>query len=131
MEEQVTVVLPSGTELKINPAPFEAALALCEAMLEEANTLGINSRVEVSDLCKQILCVGFSSKKIKAAIIRCMEKTTYGGLRITADTFEPTSARQDYFEVLYSVAKVNMDPFMKDLYAKFKIIMEKLAAVQA
>ena len=125
------IKLPSGAILKIAPAPFENARALYQAVLEEAKTVAISSKDELANVYKDLFCVGFSSKKIEAALGECFKKVLYcdkrGDLKIDKDTFEPLEARGDYVTVCMAVAKENIDPFVKGLYAEYKALFEKVA----
>ncbi len=115
--------LPSGAELHITLSPFEDSLALYQSILEEMKLVKIVTGDEVGDLIKNLFCVGFSSKKVQAALWKCMERVTYdngkGKLKVTKDTFEPEEARVDYMQVCIEVAKANVMPFTKNLYALY------------
>lgn len=117
------VELPSGAVLKITPAPFAAAKALYQAVLEESKAVQFSMTMEISALLKDILCYSFSSKRIEAALSECLKRCTYnsgnGDLRIDADTFEPVEAREDYPVVCTEVAMENLRPFAKSLSVVF------------
>lgn len=122
-----TTTLPSGAKLKITLAPFKDARALYQALLEEAKVLKLDPTAEVDvNLYKDLFCVGLSSKKIEAALWECMKRVTYNDSRITEDIFEPVEARDDYMTVCFEVAKANIMPFTKSLYAQYAHILEKL-----
>lgn len=115
-----TVDLPSGARLKISLSPFAVARDLYQAALEELKHLKLDPEAEVdANFYKDLFCTGLASKKIEKAIWKCMEKALYNDLKITEDTFEPEEARDDYFAVMFEVAKVNIHPFAKDLSAKY------------
>lgn len=124
------VKCPSGAILKIQPAPFETARALYQAVLEEAKSIAIGSKTEMASVYKDLFCVGFSSKKIEGCLWECFKKCTYSGtgadLKIDKDTFEPISARQDYMTVCIAVAKETIDPFVKSLYAEYGPFLEMI-----
>lgn len=118
------VKLPSGATLKIGLPPFEVSLALKEAVLEEGRTIAITSKTEMAEVYKDLFCIGFSSKKIKACLWECFKYCQYnngqsGDLKIDKDTFEPLPAREDYMTVCMEVAKANIHPFVKSLYAEY------------
>lgn len=121
------VKLPSGATLKLNPSPFAISKALYQAMLKELKDITI-SDIKDADLMKSFFCVGFSSIEIEALIWECFKRCTYnagnGDLRIDIDTFEPVERRQDYLAVCAEVAKENIDPFARSLYAEYKRYME-------
>jgi len=125
MDELKTVKLPSGAVLKITPSPFADAKALYQAILEEARGLKLDPLSEIDvNLWKDLVCVGFSSKKIEAALAKCMERATYNDLKMDKDTFEPVAARDDYLTVCLEVTKENVMPFMKSLYAQYANILK-------
>jgi hypothetical protein len=117
------IQLPSGAQLKIQLAPFADGKALQMALLEEAKCLRLDMTAEVDgNFYKDIFCSAFSSKKIEAAVWKCMERALYNDQKITMDTFEPEAARDDYITVVFEVAAENVRPFTKSLYASFAAI---------
>jgi hypothetical protein len=118
------VRLPSGAVLKVNPAPFADAKALYQAVLVEMQKVTIKGDRELGDLYKDLFCVGLSSPEVERRLIPCLSRCTYnsgnGDLKIDADTFEPVNVRGDYIEVCMEVAKENIAPFGKSLYAQYK-----------
>lgn len=121
------VALPSGAELTIQLAPFADSKALYQAVLEEAKSLKIDAGADLDvNLFKDIFCSGFSSKKIESCLDKCLSRALYDGQKITAETFEPEGARQDYMAVCFEVASDNIAPFLKSLYAKFSVVLENL-----
>lgn len=132
MEKLIEVALPSGAKLAFNVAPFAEAKALYQAGLEEMKSLSLNDHAQVdANFWKDIFCVGLSSKKIEAALNVCLGRATYNGHKITNDTWEPIAAREDYMVVCFEVAKENILPFTKSLYAKYSHILEALKLGQA
>lgn len=121
------VKLPSGAVLKITLSPFKNAKALYQAILKEARGLDVGSKTEIATLYKELFCIGFSSEEIEKALWVCLDRCTYnngkGDLRITEDTFEEVSARGDYMNVCMEVAKENVFPFVKSLYAEYQRIL--------
>jgi hypothetical protein len=125
MQENKKVTLPSGAELTIGISPFEVAKNLYQAILEEVRVLKLDPAAEIDvNLFKDLYCTGFSSKKIEACVTRCFEKVLYNGARVTAETWEPVEARQDYQEACWAVAQENIEPFTKSLYAKYQTILK-------
>ncbi len=126
------VQLPSGAILKITLSPFAVAKELFQAVSEEAKILKLNAEMEIDvNLIKDIVATGLASKKIEACIWECMKKATYNGLKITDETFEPEQARQDYLTVILEVAKENIMPFTKSLFAQYGDILKKAIPGQA
>jgi hypothetical protein len=125
------IKLPSSAILKITPASFEESRNLYQAVLEEAKNILIGSRTEMASVYKDLLCVGFSSKKIENCLWECFKKCTYnngqtGDLKIDKDTFEPVSARDDYLKACMEVAKDNIHPFVKSLYVEYGHIIKMI-----
>lgn len=118
------ITLPSGAILKINLSPFAVAKELYQTVLDEVKTLNLDPEKEVdANLFKDIFCIGFSSKKIEKCVEKCMIKCLYNNLKIDENTFEPEDARQDYNTVLFEVAKANITPFLKSLYAQYSQVL--------
>ena len=119
--------LKSGAKLEVTLADFEKSRALYQAMLEEIKDLKVNFDDQIDvNFFKNVFCAGFSSKKIETCIWACMTRATYNGVKITKDTFEPEEARGDYFDIQFEVAKANILPFTKNLYAVFSQIKDLL-----
>jgi hypothetical protein len=120
------VKLPSGALLKMQPAPFADAKALYQALLKSAaEGVKISNENEMVNIFKDLYCTGFSSPAIEACLWKCFERCLYtpaGGVdsRITPDTFEPVACREDYTTVCLEVAKLNVYPFVKTLFAGYQ-----------
>lgn len=126
------VTLPSGSTLKITPAPFPEARALYQAVVEEMKGLKLDPEAEIDvNFYKDVFCVGLSSKKIEAALWKCMERSLINDLKITADTFEPVEKRDDYLTVCFEVAQENIRPFTKSLFAQYGHIFAMIQSGQA
>lgn len=117
------VTLPSGKVLSITLAPFEDAKELQQALLEEVKTLSVDPTGNMADLYKDLFCAGFSSKKVEKALMKCMNRVTYDGVRIDKDTWEPEEARGDYMPTCVEVGKANILPFLKSLYAEYSHLL--------
>lgn len=113
------MILPSGAELKVSVSPFSIGRELQRVIAEEALGLKITANGQVEDMIKNMFFAGIASRKIEAAIWECMKRATYNGLHITMETFEPVGARGDYYSVCAEVARENLAPFTKDLFALF------------
>lgn len=118
------VKLPSGAVLKITPSPFGVAKALYQAILKEVKGVKMNSKMEMVELYKELFCLGFSSPEVEERLLKCFERCTYnsgnGDLKIDDQTFEPLKARDDYMQTCMEVAKENVLPFVKSLYAEYQ-----------
>lgn len=123
------IVLASGAKLHITLSPFKDAKALYQALLEEARTLKLDAEAEADfNFFKDVFCTAFSSKRVETALEKCFERCTYNDKRITADTFEPAEAREDYMQVCLEVAQHNVHPFTKSLSAQFSHILALLSS---
>jgi hypothetical protein len=129
------ITLPSGAILKITLAPFSDAKALYQAFLEEMKTIEVSSTHDFTNLFKNLVCIGFSSKKIESCLEVCLKRCTYnygkGDLKIDKDSFEPAENRGDYMSVCTEVAKENILPFMKSLYVQYQQLLAILPDAQA
>lgn len=130
------VALPSGAVLRVAPSPFPIAKALYHAVLKEARGIDFaDGNKELPSVFLELFCAGFSSPEIDRALFECMKRCTYnhggkGDLKIDADTFEPEHAREDYMTVCMEVAKENIGPFVKSLYAEFRQALSMLESIQ-
>lgn len=119
--------LPSGAELKVTLSEFMVSKALYQAIAEEAKSLKLDPKAEVDvNLYKDLFCSALSSKRIEECLWECMKRATYNGVKITPDVFEPEDARDDYIVVCMEVARINVLPFMKSLYAQFSTVLPEL-----
>lgn len=124
------VELPSGAMLKITPAPFSDSKALYQAVLSELKDVSLGSKTEFGDLYKTLFCVGFSSKTIERCLWECFKRCTHNDVRITLDTFEPLECRDDYMKVCIEVAKDNIGPFGKSLFAEYQHALSMIESTQ-
>lgn len=125
------VTLHSGAKLMVGNTPFAESKALYQVLLEEAKSIPFDSKTDLSALIKNIFCYGFSSKKVDAALEVCLKRCLYNGLKIDATTFEPASAREDYFKVCLEVVEDNISPFVKGLSAELSRLSAMIPNSQA
>lgn len=124
--------LPSGAKLDLHPAPFTEARDLYQALMEELKSLKLDPGAEVDvNFYKDLVCTGLSSKKVEAALLKCMARSLYNGLRITDATFEPVQAREDYIPVCVEIVTENITPFMKSLFASFQDVLKTVQSALA
>jgi hypothetical protein len=125
------VKLPSGAELHIVAAPFVDSKNLYQAMLREVKGMKFdaNEKVDVN-FFKDLFCAGFASKEIEDALWTCFARCLINKEKITEETFEPVPRRDDYFAVCFEVAKENVMPFTKSLYAQYSHILDLLTVVE-
>lgn len=121
--------LPSGAILEVTMSDFATSKALYQVISKELKGVKFESADRVEQMFKDIFCVAISSVEIEKAVWECMKRATYDGIKITPDTFESEKAREDYLEVLFEVTRVNTLPFMKNLYAKFSPLLEKMGII--
>lgn len=119
------LVLESGAVLRIHAAPFSEAKALYQAIVSEAKNIPFSSKTDMAAFYKDLFCVGFSSPEIEKKLWPCMQRCTYnlsgsGNLKIDETTFEPVAARSDFMKVCIEVAKENVIPFVKNLFALYE-----------
>jgi hypothetical protein len=123
------VILPSGAVLKINPAPYSPAKQLFVACMKEIKAVDLGNDINADlglNLIKDLFCSAISSPEIEKAMIPCLKAALYNELPISDKTFEPVEARQDYFQVMYEVAKENVLPFFpKNLLSQLSESMKK------
>lgn len=121
------VKLPSGSTLIIIPADFATSRECYRAVVEEGKQLVLDPNAEVDvNLYKDLLCIAMGSRKIEKAIWDCLKKCTINKLPITNETFEPVEKRDDYLTVMIEVAKENVFPFTKSLYAEYAPIFRSI-----
>lgn len=127
MDNLKEVKLKSGSVLKIMPAPFADAKALYQACLSELKTLKVDPNQEIDvNLFKDLFCAALASKEIEVHLWACMKRCLYNNERVNTGTFEPVEARGDYIEICVEVAKENVLPFGKSLYAEYFPQLEKI-----
>jgi len=115
------VTLPSGRKMEVAPAPFVEAKRLYQAIAGEMVRLSLNPDDDVTNLMKNVICLAVFSPNIEAALEPCLRRCTYQGTKIIpVDSFESIEGREDYLDVCFEVAKENVGPFTKSLYAQFK-----------
>ena len=119
------IKLPSGAILTIRPASFSESKKLYQALLSELKCIQINvENLDMANMIKDLFCIGFSSPKVEECLSVCLGYCQYNdgknNFKIDKNTFEPMEAREDYVTVCMEVARVNVDPFMKSLYAQFQ-----------
>lgn len=119
------VKLPSGRVLKITVAPFDDSRTLYQSVLEEVKGLKLDPEAEIDvNLFKDLFCVGLSSKKIEKALWKCFERATIDDLKVNNDLFEAVEHRDDYMAACFEVAKENIQPFTKSLFAQYAQILQ-------
>jgi hypothetical protein len=125
------IILPSGAVLKITLASFAESRALYQAFLEEIKVVEIKSDVQLANIFKDFACICMSSKKIEKCLEVCFKRCLYNDFKIDDKTFEPIESREDYVSICVEVARENIMPFMKNLYAQFQQFLQLVPSSQA
>lgn len=130
MNEMKEIILKSGRKLKISLAPWKDARELYQAVASELIAVKADPKQELdTNFIKDLFCTMLASKKIEAALWLCMKRCLYNGERIQEETFEPAEAREDYLDICAEVAKENINPFAKSLYAEYGPLFQGLTSV--
>ena len=104
------VSVPSGAEVTINLASWEAAKALKKAIEREiAGNGGLNLAT--------VLMVD-SSDAVDAALMTCLARCLYNKEKITSVTFDKAEARGDYYDIAIACVKENLGPLAESLLSK-------------
>ena len=123
------VTMPSGATLVVNAAPFFDSKNLFQAILRELPRSSVKTLpgddIDVLNGLKDMICMVMSSKEVEACLWVCMARCKYNGLKVVPETFEPENARCDFTDVCVEVAKENIHPFLKNLYAKLEPLLGK------
>jgi hypothetical protein len=98
--------LRSGAKLTVTGAPFEAAIALVEAV--KRVTVGRDPNEDVGDMIVM-------NPDVRSALFGVFDTVLYDTVRVTAALFDDPKlgekARGDYFEICERVIEVNCRPF--------------------
>lgn len=126
-QELIEIKLPSGNVMKMNISSFENGKNLYQTILKEANSLDINSSTELDEkLMLKIGMLALSSAPIEKAIWACFDKVLIDGEKLTEDYFDVVENREDFILIMIEVAKANITPFMKSLFAQFSQLFQQL-----
>lgn len=116
----------TGADIQIAPAPFKDAMALKNVLFRELSSSGINfdkiqlddlSKTHIEEIIKSIIQVD-TSKEFYDAFFKCAGRCLYNNNKITEDTFEDITAREDYYLIMLEVLKENLLPFFRGLVSK-------------
>ncbi len=104
------ISLPSGATATINVAAWRDAKRMKNAIERElAASGGLN--------IPTVLLVD-SSDAVDAAIWPCLVRCLYNGEKITEQTFDKSSARADYYDIVIACVKENLGPLAQSLLSK-------------
>ena len=105
----------------INTASFGDAIKLKSALEKSLMDRGINLEGAIDADLPSLFLAADSSQEVFSCLFKCLEKSTYNGVKITMDTFEDEAARLDFYEVVFYCLKVNIFPFFKYLCSRLGI----------
>jgi len=128
---------PSGAKVVINPADFEAAMELKSCIMRELSKSDVKMELsafarredgenDIADIVKLFAAMD-ASKEVQNAVFDCLIRCTYGGEKITRNTFEDVNARQDYYDIVFYCIKENLSPFAKSLRLWFVTMMQSVS----
>jgi hypothetical protein len=129
----------TGKPVKISAAAFDSALELHDAIFAEGAGLDLKLSLDtlragnvkemaVADIVPKIvpfIMGAMASKRIKAALFACLEKSTYDNEKITMKTFEDYDARAAFYEIAAECLKFNLAPF----FSGARFVLSPLAAL--
>lgn len=110
----------------INQAGFRDSFNLKSAISKALSERKINFEDILDGDIAGIFLALDSSDDIIDKVFKCLEKSSYNGIKITPELFDDESARLDFYEIVYYCLKVNVYPFFKCLCSKLGIKFEKL-----
>lgn len=131
----------------INVAPMKEALHLKRVVFKELSKAGIDldsllslkgkglkdmdtGDMNISSLLSAVFAI-IGSEELDDALIDCLARCTYKGQKITLETFEDGTAREDYYEVLVKCAEINLTPFFKGLVSTCNQVMKKVVKTES
>jgi hypothetical protein len=126
---------PSGVTVKINPADWVDAVklknAIVEAFAQSGAALDLGTKIEASGAFLKAAMMVDSSPKVYDALWPCLIRCTYGGVKITPETFNPVKAREDYYPIVMACIKENHGPLFASLFSMFKELLPKPQASES
>ena len=111
----------TGAKVVINPCSLVEAFKLKSAIQKSILDSGMSIEEALKKDVAHLLLALDSSEDVFNRLFDCLRKSTYNGVRITYETFESESAKQDIYEVFFYCLKVNIYPFFKPLLSRFGI----------
>lgn len=109
----------SGAKIVINPAPFEDAINLKNAVEREI----VNSRIDPEKIESSIGLLPIilhvdGSPEVNAALWPCLIRCTYNAQKITKTTFDDVKARADYYDIVMACWDANNGPLVAGLCSR-------------
>ena len=132
------ITLTSGAQLTLGIASFQEANDLKKALARELVAVNVNlTTLDIAKLSademnsfKNVFFQILGSDAIESALWKCMARSLYNQTRISAETFQPEAAREDYHQVAWEVMVYSLRPFGKSLLSLFAQNLPKLSNVQ-
>lgn len=128
------ITLESGAVLKIGKIPFSESEALFEIIMTEFRTTQFSAQTDVAAIIKDVLCFAFSSRSVKVALKKCLQRCLYnngaGDFKVEDSLFESEETRGDYILVCTEVMEHALRPFTKHLSAVFARLALMMQSIQ-
>jgi hypothetical protein len=105
---------PSGAVVVINPAPWQDAKRLKNALEKEIALDASFSLSLDADLIATILRVD-SSEAVDAALWPCLGRCLRGKEKIAPAVFDDVAARADYYQIVKACIEENLRPLVESL----------------
>lgn len=116
----------NGSKADIKVLPFEQAMNLKNIFLKSISDSNLSPNEPLVKLYAHI----DSLPEFNKVVMNCLERCLYDGKKITIDTFEPIEARENYYEIVLELLKVNITPFFKGLASRLQALSEEMAKIQ-
>ena len=111
----------TGAKVVLNPCSLVDAFKLKASIQKSLLKNNIKLEQAFEEDLSNVLMALDSSEEVFESMFECLKKSTYNGNRITFDTFESETSRQDLYEVFFYCLKVNIYPFFKPLLSRLGI----------
>jgi len=123
--------LGSGAKLHVTVADFQDAKALTKAIIK--STAGVKLADDIMSMdvtvLKDVLVNAATSDEVDRLLMRCMERATYDGTKITPALFDDTkigeALRGDYVSICGHIIAVNCQPFFVQALSTLKTYLAK------
>lgn len=114
----------SNAKVVLNAASFRDAFSLKATIIKALKESGIKVSLDSFETMDGLMSIWMaldSSEELFNMIMKCLQKSTYNGVRITEETFEDEKARGDMYEIFIECIKINILPFYTPLLSRLKI----------
>ena len=123
--------LASGAKLVVSQAPFVDAMALHKALLASVKGLPLSDDPMKMDLAvlKDAVISAAVSPEVEAALFKCGVRAIYNNRAVDHDLFDDekigTTAREDFYEIMWKIVEVNCGPFFKKAFSRLKVALAR------